>query len=315
MSGTRSHAGATKWFFRLALLVATLAAVGATLTACGSSSSSSTAASASPAAATLPAGADAKLNAMLPADVKSSGVITAALNAEYPPYEYVGTDGKTLEGIDPDLMAATSKLLGVKIKMVNIPWSSVLPGVQSGRYPLAWSDATDLKSRQKTMDILDYVRQGHNFLFKAGGTPINTIADAAGKTIAVNQGSDAVGYVESLSKQLVGQGKKAIVMKTFPTQDTAVLAVKSGRVDAMVASTEGNAWAASKSNGALMTGGPVSFTGVSGIVFPKNSPLLQPIKAALEQLRANGTYDSIMTKWGLKENEVPQFTVNGGTSG
>jgi len=251
---------------------------------------------------------------MLPADVRTSGVIQAALNAEYPPYEYVGADGKTLEGIDPDLMAATGKLLGVQFKMVNIPWSSVLPGVQSGRYPLAWSDATDLKSRQKTMDILDYVRQGHNFLFKASGTPINTVADAAGKTIAVNQGSDAVGYVEGLSKQLVAEGKAAITMKTFPSQDTAVLAVKSGRVDAMVASTEGNAWAASKSNGVLMTGGPVTFTGVSGIVFPKSSPLLQPIKAALEQLRTNGTYDAIMTKWGLKENAVAQFTVNGGTT-
>lgn len=313
MSGTRSQAGATKWFFRFALLVVALAVVSVLLTACGSSGGSSSTTSSSPAA--LPAGADAKLNAMLPADVRSSGTITVALNAEYPPYEYVGSDGKTLQGIDPDLMAATGKLLGVQFKMVNIPWSSVLPGVQSGRYPLAWSDATDLKSREKTMDILDYVRQGHNFLFKANGTHINTIADAAGKTIAVNQGSDAVGYVQSLSKQLVGQGKKAIIMKTFPTQDTAVLAVKSGRVDAMVASTEGNAWAASKSNGALMTGGPVSFTGVSGIVFPKNSPLLQPIKAALEQLRANGTYDAIMMKWGLKENEVPQFTLNGGTSG
>ena len=314
MSGTRSHAGATKWFFLFALLVATLAAVGLLLTACGSSNSNSSTASGSPPAATLPAGADAKLNAMLPADVKSSGVITTALNAEYPPYEYVGADGKTLEGIDPDLMAATGKLLGVEFKMVNIPWSSVLPGVQSGRYPLAWSDATDLKSRQKTMDILDYVRQGHNFLFSASGTPINAVADAAGKTIAVNQGSDAVGYVEGLSKQLVADGKSPIVMKTFPTQDTAVLAVKSGRVDAMVASTEGNAWAASKSNGALMTGGPVTFTGVSGIVFPKNSPLLQPIQAALEQLRADGTYDAIMTKWGLKENEVDQFTLNGGTA-
>lgn len=312
MSSAPFHAGATKWFLRFALLVAALAAVSFLLIACGSSSSTSSTTSSSP--ATLPAGADAKLNAMLPADVRASGVIPTALNAEYPPYEYVGSDGTTLEGIDPDLMAATGKLLGVQFKMVNIPWSSVLPGVQSGRYPLAWSDATDLKSRQKVMDILDYVRQGHNFLFKASATPINTVADAAGKAIAVNQGSDAIGYVEGLSKQLVAEGKAAITMKTFPSQDTAVLAVKSGRVDAMVASTEGNAWAASKSNGVLVTGGPVTFTGVSGIVFPKNSPLLQPIKAALEQLRADGTYDAIMTKWGLKENEVPEFTVNAGTS-
>src|SRR5450759_1780773 len=116
MSSAPFHAGATKWFLRFTLLVAILAAVSFLLIACGSSSSTSSTTSSSP--ATLPAGADAKLNAMLPANVRASGVIPTALNAEYPPYEYVGSDGKTLEGIDPDLMAATGKLLGVQFKMV-----------------------------------------------------------------------------------------------------------------------------------------------------------------------------------------------------
>lgn len=297
---------------RLLLAIVAVSTMGLLLGACGSSPNSSGAASSS--APSTSSGADSKLHAMLPADIQSSGVINTALNAEYPPYEYVGADGKTLEGIDPDLMAATGKILGVKFNLINIPWSSVLPGVQSGRYPLAWSDATDLKSRQATMDLLDYVQQGHNFLFLANGTPITTADSAAGKTIAVNQGSDAVGYVESLSKQLVAAGKSAIIMKTFPSQDTAVLAVKSGRVDAMVASTEGNAWAASHSGGTLVVGGPVTFTGMSAIVFPKNSPLLQPIKLALDELRANGTYEQIMSKWGLKDSMIPNFLLNGGTT-
>jgi len=306
----RAHGRVPRWPWQLALLIVLTSAVSLLLIACGSSNSPASSTS----AAAAPAGADAALWNMLPADVKAAGVIKEAMNAEYPPYEFVGADGKTIEGVDPELMAATGKLLGVKFEMVNIPWSSVLPGIQSGRYPLAWSDATDLKSRQKTMDILDYVRQGYNFIFRTDGTPINTVEDAAGKKIAVNQGTDAVGYVEAMSKDLVAQGKSAIQMMQFPTQDTAVLAVKSGRVDGMVASTEGNAWAVSKSSGVLVTGGPVSFTGVSGIVFPKNSPLLEPIKAALEKLKADGTYDQIMVKYGLKENEIPEFTVNGGTS-
>lgn len=312
MSSAPFHAGATKWFLRFTLLVAILAAVSFLLIGCGSSSSSSTTTSSSPAA--LPAGADAKLNAMLPADVRSSGVIKTALNAAYPPYEYVGTDGKTIEGIDPDLMAATGKLLGVKFDMTNIPWSSVLPGVQSGRYPLAWSDATDLKSREKTMDILDYVRQGQGFLFRKNGPHINALSDAAGKKIGVNQGSDAITYVESINKKLVAAGKPAVQMLTFPSQDTAVLAVKSGRVDATVNASETNAWVAARSGGTLVTGGPTFFTGVSGVVFPKSSPLLQPIKLALEELKANGTYQAIFEKYGIGNNVIPTFTINGGLS-
>src|SRR5215813_5157916 len=93
-------------------------------------------------------GVDVRLHNMLPAEIKSAGVIEAATNAEYPPYEYLGSDGKTVQGIDPDLAAKVSALIGVKIKFVNLPWSSVIPGVQAGRYVMAWSDATDLKSRE-----------------------------------------------------------------------------------------------------------------------------------------------------------------------
>jgi polar amino acid transport system substrate-binding protein len=260
------------------------------------------------------AGVDVRLRNMLPADIRSSGVIQTATNAEYPPYEYLGSDGKTVLGIDPDLAAAVGKLLGIKIQFVNLPWSSVIPGVQAGRYVMAWSDATDLKSREKTVDILDYVRQGQGFMWKKGGTAINTVTDACGLKVAVNQGSDAVGYVQSITKKCTAGGKPAIQMQSFPSQDTSVLAVKSGRVDATVNATETNAWVAQHSGGTLVSGGPTFFDGVSGIVFPKHSPLLKVMRLALAKLRADGSYQKVFAKYGIPSNVIKSFTVNGALS-
>jgi polar amino acid transport system substrate-binding protein len=259
-------------------------------------------------------GVDARLHNMLPAAIRSAGVIETATNAEYPPYEYLASDGKTVLGIDPDLASAVGTLIGVKIKFVNLPWASVIPGVQAGRYVMAWSDATDLKSREKTVDILDYVRQGQGFMWKHGGKAIDNVLDACGLNVAVNQGSDAVGYVQSISKKCTAAGKSAIRMQSFPSQDTSVLAVKSGRVDATVNATETNAWVAKNSGGTLVSGGPTFFNGVSGIVFPKHSQLLKVIRLALGELRANGSYAKVFARYGIPNNVVKSFTVNGALS-
>jgi polar amino acid transport system substrate-binding protein len=284
--------------------LACLTAVGAAATLASAAASRSQTTGAS--------GVDVRLHNMLPADIKSAGVIQTATNAEYPPYEYLGSDGKTVLGIDPDLAAAVGKLIGVKIQFVNLPWASVIPGVQAGRYVMAWSDATDLKSREKTVDILDYVRQGQGFMWKKGGKAINTILDACGLKVAVNQGSDAVGYVQSISKKCTTAGKSAVQMQSFPSQDTSVLAVKSGRVDATVNASETNAWVAHNSGGSLKAGGPTFFDGVSGIVFPKHSQLTKVIRLALDELRKNGSYGKIFAKYGIPNNVVKSFTLNGG---
>jgi polar amino acid transport system substrate-binding protein len=179
---------------------------------------------------------------------------------------------------------------------------------------MAWSDATDLKSREKTVDILDYVRQGQGFMWKKGGTAINSVLDACGLKVAVNQGSDAIGYVQSITKKCTAAGKPAITMQTFPSQDTSVLAVKSGRVDATVNASETNAWVAQHSGGSLLAGGPTFFNGVSGIVFPKHSQLLKVMRLALVKLQANGQYQKVFAKYGIPHNVVKHFTINGGLS-
>ena len=291
----------------IALVVALFAVV-------GGSSFAASSASVSTGTRQAASGMDPKLHAMLPASVQKAGVINAATNAEYPPYEYLGSNGKTVLGIDPELAGAVGTVLGIKFKFINIPWSSVIPGVESGRYLLAWSDATDLKSREVKADILDYVRSGQGFMWKSGGHAINTVYDSCGLKIGVNQGSDAVGYVTSISKKCTAAGKPAINMLTFPSQDTATLAIRSGRIDATVNASETNAWVAKHSHGSLVAGGPVFYTGVSGIVFPKHSPLLKPIRLALNKVKAAGAYKRIFAKYGIPNNVLQKFTVNSPTA-
>src|SRR5262249_9038430 len=52
---------------------------------------------------TTPPGAAGSAAALVPASIKSKGTITVAEDASYAPNEFIGSDGKTVVGMDADL--------------------------------------------------------------------------------------------------------------------------------------------------------------------------------------------------------------------
>jgi polar amino acid transport system substrate-binding protein len=51
-----------------------------------------------------------------------------------------------------------------------------------------------------------------------------------------------------------------------------------------------------------------------GALVPVGSPLADVLLAALKKLHANGSYDAIMTKWGLDQNKLATPGLNLGKS-
>src|SRR5689334_1709348 len=129
---------------RLSLGLVVLAIAG-----CGSSNSSSTS-STSSAVSTTPA-RDAKVAALVPAAVKSSGTLSVAADASYAPNEFVGSNGKTVEGMDADLAKALASVMGLKADVKNQTFDSIIPGLAAKKYDLGMSSFTDTKEREKTV--------------------------------------------------------------------------------------------------------------------------------------------------------------------
>ncbi len=119
-------------------LVASLAAIAVVgVVGCGSSSSSSSSSTASSTTASsgsagATTGADASVVKLIPAAIKSKGTITVASDASYAPNEFIGSDGHTVVGMDPDLMQALGKVMGLKVNVVNQTFDSIIPGLTAG---------------------------------------------------------------------------------------------------------------------------------------------------------------------------------------
>src|SRR5216117_163394 len=99
---------------------------------------------------------NSKIAAEVPAAIKSKGTLKVAADATYAPNEFIGGNGKTVEGMDPDLGSALAKVMGLKAKFVNASFDTIIPGLSSGKYDLGMSSFTDTKAREKVVDFVTY---------------------------------------------------------------------------------------------------------------------------------------------------------------
>ena len=313
----------SSWTRLAAALVALLTA--AVIVGCGSSnSSSSTTTSSSPAApsstSSTPAassGGNPTVTALVPAALKSKGTLTVAADASYAPNEFIASDGHTVIGMDADLMKAIATAMGLKIKIVNATFDSIIPGLASGKYDVGASSFTDTKEREKTVDFVDYLTAGESFYTKAsGGTDISTIADLCGHTVAVERGTTEQADANTQSKKCKAAGKPAVTVLPFADQNGANLALVSGRAQLGFADSPPAEYQVKKSNGQFKLVGQSYANAPYGLAVPKNGGLAKPIQAAILALMKNGQYKAILTHWGVQAGAIPasQVKINGAIS-
>jgi polar amino acid transport system substrate-binding protein len=281
------------------------------LAACGSSKDKTTSSATSTTGASA-GGANTAVTGQVPAKYKSRGSLIVAADATYAPNEFLGNDGKTVQGMDADLAKALASEMGLKADVRNATFDSIIPGLASSKFDLGMSSFTDTKEREKTVDFVTYFTAGTSFYVKAqGGPTVNTLADLCGKTVAVEKGTTQQEDAEAQSKKC---GAKAAKVLTFPDQNGANLALSSGRAQVGMADTPVADYLIKQSNGQFKLVGQSYGTAPYGIALPKNSGLAAPVKAALEHLMKNGKYLSILKRWSIQSGAIDNPTINGAQS-
>lgn len=309
--------------FRKATVAVTIGAVAVLAAACSSSSSStgtSTSAAPSTTATTvaLPTTViptqptNAAIAATVPASIKSKGTIDVAMDATYAPDEFIAPDGSTIVGMDADLATAITQVLGLKAKLINATFDTIIPGIQSGKYGMGASSFTDTIARQKVVDFVDYFTAGEGFYVKSGSPlAFNGLTSLCGHTVAVESGTTE-------QSDAVAQGKKCttgkVTVLSFGNQSQANLAVSSGRADVGFADSQVAGYIVATSNGVFQNSGTAFEVAPYGLALPKGNGMAAPVQAAVNYLIGNGVYNQILTKWGVQSGAVTSSVINGATS-
>ena len=266
------------------LAAAGLSVAALALTACGGSASSvasSAAASSVAGSAAASAGAAGDLATVV------AGKLTMATNATFPPYEMT-TDSGEIEGIDVDTAKAIAEKLGLELQIDDMDFDAALLSVQQGKADIVMAGVTVTDERKAVMDFSDSYATGIQSIIGPKDSDIASPDDLAGKKIGTQRGT--TGYIYCSDDF----GEDSVV--AYDNGLTAVQALNNGQVDAVVIDD-----APAKEYVAANPGLKVLDTSYAeedyAIGMAKGSALEDAVNKALEELKADGTLQSIVDKY------------------
>ena len=264
------------------LAAAGLSAAALALTACVGSSSSVASSVASSAASSTAASGAAELTTVM------AGKLTMATNATFPPYEMT-TDSGDIEGIDVDTAKAIAEKLGLELQVDDMEFDAALLSVQQGKADIAMAGITVTDERKAVMAFSGSYATGIQSIIVPEGSDIASPDDLAGKKIGTQRGT--TGYIYCTDDF----GEDSVV--AYDNGLTAVQALNNGQVDAVVIDN-----APAKEYVAANPGLKVLETSYAeedyAIGMNKdNTALVEAVNAALEELKADGTLQSIVDKY------------------
>ena len=255
------------------------------------------------------ASADTSLADKVPADIKAAGKLAIGTDSTYAPNEFLDADGKTVIGFDVDLFNAVAQKLGLTTEWQSATFDSIIPGVNTGKYNVGVSSFTINANRLKEVNMVSYFSAGTQWGAKAGVT-VNP-DDACGKKIAVQTATVQVDDLNARSKKCTDGGKPKITIDQYQKQSDATNAVVTGKDEAMLADSPIVAYAVKQTNGQLALVGDIYDSAPYGYVVGKDqTDFAQLISQALQALIADGSYKTILDKWGVTAGAITTPAVN-----
>lgn len=242
-----------------------------------------------------------ELSAQLPDDF--DGVLDTAIDLTGPPARLIDENGNPA-GYSVDFTNLLAQKLGVEAKVHNTPLPQIVPGLAAKRYDIAVNNLSRNPEREEQLDMIEYM-QGSGGIAYAAGNPDDIDENPeslCGLRLAVQSGSfQELTTVPEISKSCVENGEEEVVPTAFGTNNEAILAVGSGRVDAWLGNGTIAAYAAAQQPEVFESTTLINTWSHDNLALPKESSLTPIILEAMQELMDEGTYTQVLEKWGIEK--------------
>ena len=226
-------------------------------------------------------------------DLLSEGKLIVGTNASFPPFEYIGKDGKP-DGFDIALAKAIGKEMKVDVEIQDMEFDSLVASIGS-KIDIAIAGMTVTNERQKAVDFSNSYYDAVQCVLIPKDSKIANHDDLKGKKIGSQMGTTG----DSLSENI----KKEYHTTTISTYDKAIDAVNdlvNGRLDAVILDKNpATVFAKQYETIEVLNGSDFGFqTEHYAIALPKkDEKLAGKVNDALEKIKENGTFDELVKKY------------------
>ena len=213
--------------------------------------------------------------------------LVMATNAEFPPYEY--HEGDAIVGIDAEIAQAIADKLGMELKIEDVAFDSIIPGVQAKKYDMGMAGMTVTDERLESVNFSTSYAKGVQVVIVKEGSDIKSVDDVAGKKIGVQTSTTGDIYAS-------GDFGEENVTK-YDNGAVAVQALVSGKVDCVIIDNQPAKSYVEANEGLMIL--PTAYVEEDyAICFNKeNTELMDKVNKALEELIADGTVEQIVAKY------------------
>ncbi len=159
------------------------------------------------------------------AEIQAAGKLIMLTNAQFPPYEYLGSDNKPA-GVDIDISQAIADELGVELQVVDMDFDGLITALAGGKGDMVAAGLTVTDERKQSVDFSDpYADASQLIIVSADNADIMSVDDLTGKTIGVQLGTTGDIYVSDI---------EGATVKQYKTGLEAALDLKNGKLDAVM---------------------------------------------------------------------------------
>ena len=219
-------------------------------------------------------------------------VITALTISANGPFDF-RTGGK-LTGFDIQLVERMAVLAGARdVTWKVVDFDNLLNAIDNGQAMMGASSITITPQRAAIVDFGNpYLQANMGIVTRAGTTGITTRNDLRGQTIGVLQGSTAVPVAKGI------QGAKVM---QYPTIGPIYTALLNAKVNAVINDYGQSRWYVNHNKPKFRFGGIIPVNQNYGLAFNQSRDSLRvAMNRALATMKRNGSYQELITRWGLQ---------------
>jgi polar amino acid transport system substrate-binding protein len=258
--------------------------------------------------------------ATVPTDQLSfAGKLVTCIDIPYPPQEFFDANGNPT-GSDVDIANEIAKRLGLNSVIENSIFDTIIEAVNAGKCDIIVSAQNINTDRLKQVDMIPYFQAGQAFVVAKGNPKgIKTELDLCGKKVGAEQGTTEVDYMngtgpdykgDGLAKKCADAKKPAVVVTEYTKDSDALLALVAGQEDAYFADSPVAGYYTVQQPTQFELSGVTVGVVPEGISVPyAKKGLSAGVLAALKSMMTDGTYATILDKYGLKSYGVEESTV------
>lgn len=237
--------------------------------------------------------------------LKQKGVLTAATEPAYEPFEFM--QGDKLVGFGPDLLQALAMRIGVRLDHISMPLSGILPGLLAGKFDLAATSLTINPDRARKIAFTRPIANVSSVvLVRADNTTIHSLDDLRGKVVGTQQASASERELVKLQEQLAASGQGFGDFKRYQAFPEIQAALLTRQIEALSLPAPMAAVWMQKRPGEFRIATPWNEQRFAAwATRPDETALRDYLNTQLDALKADGTVARLQKKWFGTEMPTP----------